>query len=221
MGLLPENVSTYGSQIDRLFWIILSITGVFFFLVQGCLLLFVLRYRARPGVKASYVHGNNLVEVVWTIVPALILLALTVASERVWAEIRFPRQYPKTALQVEVLAEQFAWNIRYPGEDGLWDTADDITTINQLHLPVGEPVLVTLRSKDVIHSLFIPQLRVKHDTVPGLMSQIWLEASKAGSFEILCAELCGLGHYRMRGFATTESPEAFRAWLAQVKANGQ
>ena len=198
---------------------ILWITGFFFFLVQGGLLFFVLKYRARPERKAAYLHGNTLVEIIWTIIPALILLWLTIASQKVWAEIRFPSQRPQTSLEIDVLAEQFAWNIRYPGPDGQFDTPDDITTINQLHLPVGMPVLVKVRSKDVIHSFFLPEFRMKQDAVPGLPTQVWLEATKAGEFELRCAELCGLGHYRMKGFVKTEPLLDFQNWLKETKAN--
>ena len=217
--LLPESASTYAPRVDQLFWVILWITGFFFFVVQGCLLLFVLKYRARSGRKAFYIHGNALVEVVWTVIPALILLGLTIASQKVWAEIRYPKQMPETSLQVEILAEQFAWNIRYPGPDGQFDTADDVSTINQLHLPVGTPVKIHVRSKDVIHSFFVPEFRVKQDAVPGLSISVWVEATRAGQFEIRCAELCGLGHYRMRGSVTTEPLADFQAWLTETKAN--
>ena len=219
MGFLPESVSSYGDQIDRLFWAILWITGVFFFVVQGGLLFFVLKYRARPGRKASYVHGHTGLEVVWTIVPALILLVLTVSSQKVWTQIRGLGRVPRDSLQVEVLAEQFAWNIRYPGPDQAMGTADDITTINELHLPIHRPVLITLKSKDVIHSFFLADFRVKQDAVPGLTTHVWLEARKAGQYEIRCAELCGLGHYRMRGQVTVESEEDFKRWLAKTKAD--
>ena len=217
--LLPESASTYAPRVDQLFWTILGITGFFFFLVQACLLLFVLKYRARPGQKASYIHGSTWVEVVWTVIPALILVGLTIASQKIWAEIRYPALAPATSLQVEILAEQFAWNVRYPGPDGQFETPDDISTINQLHLPVGTPVKIRLRSKDVIHSFFVPEFRMKQDAVPGLPTQIWVEASKAGQYEIRCAELCGLGHYRMRGSVTTEPLADFQAWLTETKAN--
>lgn len=217
--MLPESASTYGPKVDQIFWAILWITGFFFFLVQGGLLYFIVKYRARPGREASYVHGNTALEVVWTVIPALILLGLTLASQKVWREIRYPDQQPESAVQVEILAEQFAWNVRYPGPDGQMETPDDVTTINQLHLPVGQVASIRIKSKDVIHSFFVPEFRVKQDAVPGLPTQIWLEPTRAGQFDILCAELCGLGHYRMRGFATTESPEAFQAWLQETKAN--
>ena len=219
MNLLPQSASTYGPQVDQLFWVILGITGFFFFLVQGALLFFVLVYRAKEGKKAQYIHGNTLLEIIWTIIPAVILLGLTVASQKVWAEIRFPSMRPVTTLQVEILAEQFAWNVRSPGPDGQFNTTDDITTINQLHLPVGTPILVNVRSKDVIHSFFVPELRIKQDAVPGLPTQVWIEATRAGQFEIRCAELCGLGHYRMKGFVTTQPLVDYESWLKETKAH--
>jgi len=212
----PDVVSTYGVQIDQLFVIILWITAAIFLLVEGALLWFIIRYRRSANPTATYVHGNTTAEVIWTVVPALIVIWLTCASQRVWARIQGPP--PPHQLELEVQGEQFAWNIRYPGADGALHTPDDLETINQLHLPVGQVVLVHLKSKDVIHSFFLPQFRLKRDAVPGLTGRIWLQATKTGQYEIVCAELCGLGHYRMRGFVTIESSEAFRAWLATTKA---
>ena len=211
---LPEAVTTTAPAIDRLFYTILGITGVVFVLVQATLLFFLVRYRERPGRGALYFHGNNLIEIIWTVIPAIVLLFLTLHSQQVWSQVR--GSPPSASLQVEITAEQFAWNIRYPGADGVLNTADDLTTINQLHLPVRQTVLIHLKSKDVIHSFFVPQFRMKLDAVPGITGRLWLSATKTGNFEIACAELCGLGHYRMRGFLTIESPEAFTAWLAQA-----
>ena len=208
---LPEAITTTAPVIDRLFYIVLVITGVAFVLVQATLLLFILRYRRRPGRTAAYTHGNQLAEVIWTIVPAVILVWLTFKSQRVWSQVRGTPPPPE--LEVEIQGEQFAWNIRYAGADGALNTADDITTINQLHLPVGRTVLVHLKSKDVIHSFFVPQFRMKQDAVPGLTTRLWVNATKTGHYEIACAELCGLGHYRMRGYLVIESPEALKTWL--------
>ena len=180
--MLPENLSTFGGSIARLFYVILWITGFFFVLVQGLLLLFVVGYRRREGRRAHYTHGNTALEIIWTVIPALILVGLTFASQRVWASIREAR--PDAATEIEVLAEQFAWNIRYPGPDGAFGTGDDLTTINQLHVPAGEPVLIHLTSKDVIHSFFVPQLRIKQDAVPGLDGRLWFEATGTRQLEI-------------------------------------
>ena len=212
----PENVSVYGDQVDHLFLVILGITGVIFVLVEGALVFFVIRYRAREGRRAFYLHGSHTAEIIWTVIPALILTWLGFSSQRVWARIRGTP--PPHQVEIEVTAQQFAWNIRYAGPDGRLHTDDDLLTINQLHLPVDQVVLVDITSQDVIHSFFLPQFRVKQDAVPGLKSHIWLQATKPGDFEIVCAELCGLGHYRMRGFVTIESPDAFQAWLKQTQA---
>jgi cytochrome c oxidase subunit II len=211
---LPENVSTYGGQIDGLFKLILWITGVIFVVVELLLLFFLFRYRHREGRTARYTHGSNRLEVIWTIVPAVICVVLALLSRRSWAEIK--QNMPKQAMNIEITAEQFAWNIRYPGPDGKLETPDDIVTLNQLHFPVGRPVIVTLHSKDVIHSFFLPEFRVKQDAVPGMTTRIWLEATRVGNWEIACAELCGLGHFRMKGFVTVETPEEFERWLVET-----
>ncbi len=213
---LPETVTTTGPDIDRMFYVILWITGAAFILVQGTLLWFLVRYRHRPGQPAGYTHGNHIVEIVWTVIPALILIYLAISSQEVWARVRGTP--PPAAFEVEVTGEQFAWNVRYAGVDGRLNTADDIVTINQMHLPVHETVLIHLKSKDVLHSFFVPQFRMKLDAVPGLTGRLWVEATKTGNFEIACAELCGLGHYRMRGFLVIDTPDAFQTWLQQALA---
>ena len=212
---LPEGITTTAPQIDQLFYWILAITGVAFFLVQGTLLWFLIKYRRRAGHSARYTHGNNLVEIIWTVIPAVILVWLAAYNQQVWSRVRGTP--PPPDLEVEITAEQFAWNVRYAGADERFNTDDDVTTLNQLHLPAHRNVLITLKSKDVIHSFFVPQFRMKQDTVPGLTTHLWLSATKEGHYEIACAELCGLGHYRMRGFLTIESPDAFKAWVIQAK----
>ncbi len=216
---LPEAITTTAPAIDRLFYIILAITGAAFFLVQGCLLVFLIRSRRQPGRAAHYTHGNSLIEIIWTVIPALILVWLAVYNQNVWSQVRGTP--PPADLEVEVLAEQFAWNFRYAGADGLFDTEDDVTTINQLHIPVHQTILFHVKSKDVIHSFFVPQFRVKQDAVPGITSRLWVSATKTGNFEVACAELCGLQHYRMRGYLTVESPDAFQTWLANTFAEQQ
>ena len=216
---LPEAVTTTAPLIDRIFYVVLWITGTVFVLVQATLVWFLIRYRRREGRPAHYTHGSQLVELIWTVIPALILVWLTFHSQRIWARVR--GSPPPADLEIEVTAEQFAWNIRYAGPDGQLNTTDDLATINQMHLPVNQTVLIHLKSKDVIHSFFVPQFRMKQDAVPGLTGRLWLSATKTGNFEIACAELCGLGHYRMRGFLVIETPEAFAAWLAEQLAEQQ
>ena len=210
---LPEGVSSFSGEIDGIFSLILWITGIIFLVVEALLLFFLLRYRHKEGRRPRYTHGNNRLEVIWTIIPAIICVVLALLSRRVWAEIK--QRMPEDAMQIEVTAEQFAWNIRYPGPDGRFGTADDVVTLNQLHFPVGRKVVVNLHSKDVIHSFFLPEFRVKQDAVPGMTTKVWFDAAHVGHWEIACAELCGLGHYRMKGFLTADSPEDFNKWLIE------
>ena len=213
---LPEQASTYAHEIDGMFHLIMWITGVIFVIVEAILLFFLWKYRHREGRQAHYTHGNNRLEVIWTIVPALICVMLALLSRRIWTQIK--ERMPQDAVQVHITGEQFAWNIRYAGADGKFDTPDDIVTLNQLHFPVGKPVVATLASKDVIHSFYLPEFRVKQDAVPGLKTRIWFEANRVGAWEIACAELCGLGHFRMKGFVTCDTAEDFQKWLGEQAA---
>jgi cytochrome c oxidase subunit II len=213
---LPEEASTYAGRIDAVFRLIMWITGIIFVIVEFLLVYFVWRYRHREGRRAHYTHGNNRVEVIWTIVPAVICVMLALLSRRIWTDIK--ERMPTDGVQVQVTGEQFAWNFRYAGADGKFDTPDDILTLNQLHFPVGKPIVATLTSKDVIHSFFLPEFRVKQDAVPGMKTRIWFEAVRVGQWEIACAELCGLGHFRMKGFVTVDTPEDFQKWLAEQAA---
>ncbi|GEM_PF-336861 len=216
---LPPCISTFGKKIDRMFYGILILTGLIFFGVQGTLLYFLFKYRERSGTKALYTHGNQRLEIIWTIIPSIILVILTIFSQQLWSEIKMA--IPAGAIPIEIHAEQFAWNVIYPGPDGKFGTADDIKTINQLHIPIGKPVKATLSSigKDgkhpVIHSFFLPEFRLKQDVMPGMNIPVWFEATKTGKYEIACAEFCGLGHYRMRGFLSIHSPEGYEAWLKE------
>ena len=214
---LPEGVSSYSRDIDGMFWLILWITGIIFIVVELLLVFFLWKYRHREGRQVTYTHGNNRVEVLWTIVPAVICVVLALMSRRIWADVK--QRMPEGGLPVGIEAEQFAWNIHYPGPDGKLFTADDVVTLNQLHVPVGRPIVVSLRSKDVIHSFFLPEFRVKQDAVPGMTTRIWFDGQRVGHWEIACAELCGLGHYRMKGFLTVETQEDFDKWLAEQAAS--
>jgi cytochrome c oxidase subunit 2 len=219
MGGLIQNAATFGPAIDSLFMLVLIVTGVAFVLVEGILIYFLIRYRERPDQKAAYVHGNRRLEIAWTVIPGLMLFSLALYQRGTWFTVKQSLPDESAALLVGISANQFEWNVTYAGDDGLLDTADDIRApINILHLPVGQPVIFRLQSEDVLHSFFIPQFRLKQDVVPGMTIRAWVQATQMGQFEIACAELCGLGHYRMRGQVTVESPEAFAAWLADLEA---
>jgi cytochrome c oxidase subunit II len=219
--MLPENVSTYGAEIDALYYLILGITGVIFVGVQALLIYFVIRYRHRPGRKAEYRLGNTRAEIIWTTIPFIILVLLAFRSREVWVDIRDPDRFPTDAVEILVHAQQFEWLVTYPGEDGEFGTATDFEIRNRIHIPVGEPVVVHLSAEDVIHSFFLPEFRVKQDAVPGMTIPVWFEATRTGEFPLGCAELCGLGHYRMRGTVTVQSPEEFEAWQREEAARAQ
>ena len=214
-GWLPQNASTYGKEIDSMYELIYWITAVTFILVAVTMIAFLIKYRHREGRRATYSHGNTTLEIVWTIVPALILVALTAMSQPLWARIKYTT--PQTDLTIQVLAKQFNWEITYAGPDGKFGTEDDKTFDNEMHVPVNKPVVVLLRSKDVIHSFFVPQFRMKQDAVPGREIRQWFEATKPGKYELPCAELCGFGHSGMKGWVYVHTPEEYQQW---AKAQG-
>lgn len=210
----PPNVSTFGADLDFMFLVILGITGTIFVLVEAALVYFVIKYRHREGRRAVYVHGNTKLEVIWTAIPFAIVVVIAVMSMGPWLRARDPARFPPAGLTVEVTAKQFEWNAKYPGPDNVLGTADDFTTRNRLTVPGNRPVHVVLRAEDVIHSFFLPELRVKQDAVPGMAIPIWFEATRPGEYVIGCAELCGLGHYRMRGSLIVLDGSEFDSWNA-------
>jgi len=217
---LPENVSTFGAQVDSIYYLILGITAVIFFAVEALLVYFIIRYRHKEGRKAAYIHGNTRAEVIWTLVPFLIILFVAFRSREVWLEVKDPERMPPGALELRVAAKQFEWNVTYPGPDERLGTADDFVRRGQLRVPVNRPVRVTLASEDVIHSFFLPEFRVKQDAVPGMEIPVWFQATRTGEFTLGCAELCGLGHYRMRGTVTVQTAEEFAAWQREQSQAG-
>ena len=215
---LPLNASTQGVMIDRLFWLIFFITALALVIVEVGVLWFMWRYRRKEGRRARYTHGSAVAEIIWTAIPALVMIFLGVYSGRVWAQIRGQDSFPENALTLSVVAKQFEWNVTYPGADRQLGNGDDFTIRNRFEIPVGEPVIVRLESEDVIHSFFIPQLRVKQDAVPGMVIPIWFEATRTGEFQIACAELCGLGHYRMRARVRVHDQASYETWYQEQSA---
>ena len=219
MSFLPENIATYGKELDDLFYLIYYICGAVFVLVTVLLVAFLWVYRARPGRRAVYSHGNTTLEMVWTIVPSLILVVLTFLSIPSWSKVK--SRIPESELHVRITGKQFNWEVQYPGPDGKFDTPDDQTLDNELHVPTGKPVILHLRARDVIHSVFIPTARFKQDAVPGLEIHMHFTPTEIGDYEIACAELCGLGHYKMHGMLKVVSQEDFDKWLTAREAEKQ
>jgi cytochrome c oxidase subunit 2 len=198
-------VSTYGRDIDWLFHLIYAITGLTLVLVSVTLVAFLIMYRDRPGRRARYTHGNSTLEIVWTVVPALILVVLTFLSAPAWSKIKMTQ--PPTDLVIEVTAKQFNWQVKYPNSDKVF--------LDEMHVPVNKVVHVALKSQDVIHSFYVPQFRMKQDAVPGRNIVTWFEATKPGKYELPCAELCGFGHSGMKGWIYVHTPEEYRKWAAE------
>lgn len=238
---LPPDISTHGAGIDGLInvlhWFMLVL-----FVGWGLYLVYCLfKFRERPGHKADLGHHSFPIPKYVEIGVVLVEVALLVFfSYPIWA--RYKSDFPPEdkSLHVHIIAEQFAWNIHYPGADGKFgrtkielidgtnpvgldkeDPAakDDVVTINQFNIPVNKPVIIDLSSKDVIHSFFLPVARVKQDAVPGITVPIWFEATKTGEFEIACAQLCGLGHYRMRGAFNVMTQDQWNSWMAEELKN--
>src|SRR5471032_1293956 len=230
----PIQASTHAAELDQMtvlvHWLMLVL-----FVGWGLFFLYVLfRFRAGANPKADYVGAKGKIskglEVGIVVVEALLLVfyAIPAWAKRVKA---FPAESEATV--VRVVAEQFAWNIHYPGPDGKFgrtdiklisadnplgldrrdpNAKDDITTINQLNLPIDKPVLIHLSSKDVIHSFGLYEMRVKQDAIPGMTIPVWFIANRIGEYEIACSQLCGLGHFRMRGFITIQSAANYKKW---------
>ncbi len=213
--LLEPSVSTFGPEIDRLYYIILVITGIVFFITQFLLVYFLIKYRKREGRTAAYTHGSTRAEILWTAVPFVVVLMLALISKPVWDEIKDPALFPEDAYEVTVVARQFEWEAQYAGSNGEFDADDSFTVLNRLHVPVNQPVIVHLESADVIHSFFVPRFRLKQDALPGRSIPMWFEVTEPGEYELGCAELCGLGHYRMDGLVIVHTEEEFEAWKAE------
>ena len=204
--------------IDHALAITLVVTGLVFIVTNLLLAWFGYAYQDGPGAKAAYWHDSPRLEMTWTLVTAGILAIFLFNALSLWAKVTAPP--PADAVLIEVTGQQFAWNVRYPGKDGVLGKTDhlqasqdnpiglikddpaakdDLLLLNQIYLPKDRPVRIQVRSMDVIHSFFLPNFRVKQDAMPGMTIDIWFTPTEVGDFEIACAEHCGLGHYRMRG----------------------
>lgn len=242
----PLPASTHAALIDRQFSITLTVATIAFVAVHAALAVAVWRYRGSREGSASHSEGNLRLELGLALMTAAVFVSLAVYGERVWAKL-YLSEVPPNALEVEVTGQQFVWNFRYSGGDQKFgatdprlyndednsptsrpgplgidvkDTAgrDDLVSVGVVVVPIGRPVKLILRSKDVTHSFFVPELRVKQDAVPGMSIHIQFNATREGRFEIACAELCGIGHHRMRAFLEVRSQADYEKWLQEKAA---
>jgi cytochrome c oxidase subunit 2 len=234
---LPEPASAHAAEIDRMIVLVHWLMAVLFVGWGTFFVYTLIRFRASRQPRAVYggvkSHFSTYVEVGVALVEAILLVGFAIPA---WANRVDNIPNESDAVVVRVIAEQFAWNAHYPGADGTFgrtdiklvaaenpigldrtDAAakDDITTINQLNLPVNRPILIHLTSKDVVHSFSLNQMRVKQDAIPGVSFPVWFTPTKTGDWEINCSQLCGLGHYRMRGFYSIKTQQDYEAWLKE------
>jgi cytochrome c oxidase subunit II len=264
------NAQTFGAEVDKLFYLILWLTGFFFVLTEVILVIAMWRYAYQPGRRAVYVHGNHKLELAWTLVPAAILLFITFAQISAWADIKYANRMQPPQHVIEVSARQFEWRFRYPDvpvrekmivEEGAkeWPVdrkkyADtwgfetlgddrDLHVVNEVHTWKGANTRVYLKTRDVLHSFFLPVMRLKQDAVPGKVIPVWFRSDihngeyvkgttpgegkwvyeKDGDqeriWELACAELCGWGHYKMQGrLYVHKDRKSYDAWLADALA---
>ena len=215
LSWLPEAASTYAQAIDEVFYIIYIITGLAFLLVTVLMFWFLLQYKARPGRRAHYSHGNVALELIWTIVPTLVFLGIFFYSQSTWSIIKYPTEFPEADVEIRVVAKQFAWEFHYPGPDGEFDTDDDRMFDGEMYVPVNKVIGLQLRGADVIHSFFVPEFRLKQDILPRRDIPAWFNATKTGRFETPCAELCGPGHSGMKGWVNVYDEAEYEAWVAE------
>lgn len=239
--------SEHGEVTDQLFWITMAVTGFIFIVTHILLFWFPYKYQWKEGRKASFYPDNNKLEVIWTIVPAIVLTVLVIGGWRAWSDITAPA--PENSHVVEILGYQFAWEVRYPGMDNTLGEHDyrltsatnvsgvDFTDKNALDdfmspvvvIPKGEPVLFKIRARDVLHSVFAPHMRLKMDAVPGMPTRFWFTPTKTTEemrretgndefvYEIACTEICGRGHNAMRKEIRVVEPDEFRKWVSEQK----
>ncbi|HET9478672.1 MAG TPA: cytochrome c oxidase subunit II [Pyrinomonadaceae bacterium] len=219
----PEGISQHAPAYDRQFLITILVVGISFAAAQLALGWAVWKFRdtGKPGDRAIYTHGSNRLEVVWTVITAIVFISLAVMGQSVWASLRL-HDAPPGSYTVEAVAQQFQWNFHYAGADNKFGRTDpsliDDGTLNfvgldpedpasrddavtaALAIPVNRPVELRLRSKDVIHNFWVPHLRFKQDLVPGMEIKVNFRADRVGKYELACAELCGQLHFKMKSY---------------------
>jgi cytochrome c oxidase subunit 2 len=245
--VLTDAASDHGENIDTMMWITLAITGIVFIITQILLFWFAYKYQESDDRKSYYFPHDNRLEVIWTVIPAIVLTVLVGFGLYYWFQIT--GEAPKDAQVVEVTGSQFKWEFRYPGNDGklgrkyfkninetksnplgqFWDDPDnhdDVVVTQEVHIVVGKPVKLIINAKDVIHDVGLAHFRMKMDAVPGTPTTMWFTPKyttremkeKYGqdfNYEISCDQMCGPGHYTMRGVVVVESQAEFKTWLAK------
>ena len=226
----PEDISVHGHLIDDLFAYTSWLNLFFFLLVCVGLFGFSFLYHHKRHPRPYFTYGNKKPQIlVATAIGILVFFTIDLNITRIsnddflqvfanWEEVAKEVEENKgDVVRVEVMAQQWMWAFRYPGRDDLFNTPDDLLTTNQLHIPTGKKIIVQLLSKDVIHSLYIPNVRLKVDAIPGRITRMWFETTKPGLYDIACAEMCGTFHYKMAAQMIVHSPQDYQAWSRRAQ----
>ena len=208
--IFPEQASTLAPQTDALLFFLLAVTTFFVVLIAGTIIVFMIRYRRRDPdeIPESGAHGSLALEIAWTVPPLVIVMIIFFWGASLFATIQRP---PDDAINIDVVGKQWMWKLQH---------MEGRREINELHIPVGKPVKLTMTSEDVIHSFFVPAFRTKQDAVPGRYTTTWFEATKPGAYHLFCAEYCGTIHSGMIGYVIAMEPAEFQAWLQSGQAGG-
>ncbi len=202
-GLLPPQASSLALQVDLLYGFLVAVTAFFSILIAAAVIGFSIKYRRRPGSEPTpHIHGSTALEVAWSIIPFGITMIMFFWGAHLFVTLKRP---PDDALQVNVVGKQWMWKLQH---------LEGRREINELHVPVGRPVKLTLTSEDVIHSFYVPAFRIKQDAVPGRYTTVWFEATRVGSYHLFCAEYCGTVHSGMIGKVVVMEPADYQEWLA-------
>ena len=203
MPFFPDEASSFAGNVDALYGFLIAVTAFFSILIGTLVVVFAIRYRRRsPDEVATEVHESAVLELVWTLIPLGLVLVMFVWGARVYFKITRP---PANAIEIYVTGKQWMWKIQH---------TDGHREMNELHVPVGTPVRLTMASEDVIHSFYVPAFRFKRDVVPGRFSTAWFEAVRPGRYHLFCAEYCGTRHSNMIGWVYALKPADYQIWLS-------
>ena len=207
--------STYAQEIDHLIFLIGALVGFWLIVAEGVFFALIFKYRHREGRRSQYVteEDGNLKR--WISIPHLLVIAcdvvIIVAAIRVWINVK--QTMPPADQTVRIVSQQFSWSFQLPGADGVLDTADDIRTVDELHVKVNTTYHFELQARDVVHSFSVPTFRLKQDAVPGRTITGWFRPTRPGTYDIQCTQMCGIGHALMAGRIVVETPQEHAAWI--------
>ncbi len=223
MRFLPHNVASFGGDLDTLIAVITVLTGAGLLLAEGVLLYALVRFRRPVHPQARYLTGEGWAQARWVLAPVALLLGadlyIDYRTHATWEAVK--GSVPEADQEVRITGRQFNWMITYPGPDGRLGTADDFERPGELRVPLNETVVFDLEARDVLHSFWVPALRLKQDAVPGRTIRGWFRATELGTYDVACAEICGAGHTLMKSTLRVVPPEDYRAWLARGGREGE